>query len=106
MIEHNKDSSKTWTQGVNQFSDWTHEEFKAFNTFKYSEAKAGAPVHEADPSFTVPDVLDYRTHEPAILTPIKNQESCGGCWAFGTAEVLESLFALKYGKLEELSTQQ
>ena len=44
--------------------------------------------------------------EKYVVTPVKNQLSCGACWAFSTVETVESMYALATGKLKELSTQQ
>lgn len=41
-----------------------------------------------------------------VLTKIKNQKDCGACWAFSSVETVESMNAIKRGKLEELSVQQ
>lgn len=37
---------------------------------------------------------------------MKNQQSCGSCFAVGVVETIESMNALKTGKLKELSVQQ
>jgi hypothetical protein len=40
------------------------------------------------------------------VTPVKDQGNCGSCWAFASAETMESAWFLKTGKLVELSPQQ
>lgn len=37
---------------------------------------------------TIPTTLDWRT--PCAITPIKNQGSCGDCWAFSSTAYIES----------------
>ncbi|OHT01313.1 Clan CA, family C1, cathepsin H-like cysteine peptidase [Tritrichomonas foetus] len=39
---------------------------------------------------------------PRIVAPVRDQCSCGSCWAFGTAELLEGAFALASKKDVEL----
>lgn len=39
----------------------------------------------------LPPVLDWRNNDGNWVTPIRDQGSCGSCWAFATAGVLESL---------------
>ena len=43
--------------------------------------------------------------EKNVVTPAKNQGGCGSCWAFSTAETLESHIAIKTGKLMKFSPQ-
>jgi hypothetical protein len=39
------------------------------------------------------------------LTPVKNQGSCGSCWAFATVGVLEGLLKMRSGATTDLSEQ-
>lgn len=41
-----------------------------------------------------------------IVGPPRDQVSCGSCWAFGTAEMIESAFALRTKRTKEISVQQ
>jgi len=51
----------------------------------------------------LPDRVDWR--EKNVVTPVKNQGSCGSCWAFATTEGVESCVAQATGKLLTLSAQ-
>ena len=55
-----------------------------------------------------PVAFDWRTDSPLgnVVTAIKNQEQCGGCWAFSAVEGVESASAIAGNKLVELSPQQ
>jgi cathepsin L len=47
---------------------------------------------------------DWRTE--GKITPIKMQGSCGSCWAFTTAAVVETAYLIKNNKTVDLSEQQ
>jgi len=108
---HNNDTNKSWKLGVNHMSDWTPEEFQrllgykkqlAFQT-KHSQenVKVNFPTHAGK---ALPSHVDWR--EKGVVTAVKDQGQCGSCWAFGTAETIESHNALLTGKLWDFSEQQ
>jgi C1A family cysteine protease len=45
----------------------------------------------AAPLATLPPALDWRNNGGNWVTPVRDQKSCGSCWAFATAAALESL---------------
>jgi cathepsin L len=107
--EHNADPSKTWYMTVNEYADWTPDEFRAART----NHRPHPPQHfpqaaqlEASAPVDLPDSLDWRT-KAGVVTDPKNQGACGGCWAFSAVETLESHLAIATGKpAPKLSTQQ
>uniref|UniRef100_A0A8D0H4D8 Cathepsin O n=1 Tax=Sphenodon punctatus TaxID=8508 RepID=A0A8D0H4D8_SPHPU len=48
--------------------------------------------------------FDWR--DKNVVTQVRNQLTCGGCWAFSTVGGIESAYAIKGNALEELSVQQ
>ncbi|PIA61008.1 hypothetical protein AQUCO_00300496v1 [Aquilegia coerulea] len=52
----------------------------------------------------LPHSIDWR--ERGAVTPVKDQKSCGGCWAFATVAVVEGINMIITGNLSELSVQE
>lgn len=53
----------------------------------------------------LPDSFDWRDEVEGGLPSIKNQASCGSCWAFGTVAPIECAIKIKDGVEEDLSEQ-
>jgi xylem cysteine proteinase len=52
---------------------------------------------------SLPSCYDWRTK--GVVTPVKNQGSCGTCWAFGTIAALESALLIDEGNSSDFSEQ-
>jgi len=105
LLKHNADESKSWFATVNEFSDWTNEEFRAKRTghsphpFVRLAAKQNIAVSD------LPDSFDHRD-TAGVVTPVKNQASCGSCWAFSAVETLESHLAIATGEAAPILSPQ
>ena len=107
---HNAKPGQTFKKGVNQFSDWTAEEFKRYNTYTQrpvGTAEQMIPINTYGATGAIiPGAVDWRRASPPVLSGVKNQGHCGSCWAHSTVESIESYFALAFGQLPVLSAQQ
>ncbi|XP_030047470.1 cathepsin O isoform X2 [Microcaecilia unicolor] len=100
VLSHENNSA---IYGINQFSDLSPEEFKAI----YLQSKAvklPEYVKTSTKEAVLPARFDWR--DKKFVTPVRNQLSCGGCWAFSIVGGIESAYAIKGNLLEELSVQQ
>ena len=88
--------------GYNQFSDWTEEEYNALLGLKDVELQANGHVHHFDEAANGP--VDWR--QSGKVNSVKNQGSCGSCWAFSAVSSVESMHAIKTGSLQRGSEQQ
>lgn len=93
--------------GVTMFADLTPEEFKeqylGFRTDLRLENQIPFPQAKI-PNIQLPTEFDWRHYN--AVTPVKDQGSCGSCWAFSVTGNIEGQYAVKYGKLLSLSEQE
>jgi len=111
VLQHNRRQDVTWKAGINHMSDWTPEEKKALRG--YDRATGRAHCNQPRPSWAssknlsdLPLSVDWRLSVPPVLTSVKDQGGCGSCWAFATAQTIESRYAIAEGTLWDLSEQQ
>jgi len=97
------------TFGVNAFSDLSEAEFKTKHNgeahFRSAiRARQARNVEAPKSKDQTPQQVDWRAK--GVVTPIKNQQSCGGCWAFSTTGNIEGQWALAGHPLVSLSEQE
>jgi C1A family cysteine protease len=91
------------TYGHNMFSDMTDVEFSRYLGEVHIDSDMVSTVVDAMPKASS---VDWRSVSPAVVNPVKNQASCGSCWAFSAAGVLESAHAIATGELLSFSEQE
>lgn len=112
-ISREQENSPSSVHGINMFADRTTEEFRQFTGYnnklntkdvqRVCLAK-GVPPPLLDTS-DLPDSIDWRDHNPPVVTGVKNQGSCGSCWTFSAVGNIEGQWALAGNKLVSLSEQ-
>ncbi|XP_074087666.1 cathepsin O [Macrotis lagotis] len=92
--------------GINEFSQLFPEEFRAI----YLRSKSfPLPLYDAElnmPSIYMPLPIRFDWRDKHVVTKVRNQQMCGGCWAFSVVGGIESAYAIKGEFLEDLSVQQ
>ncbi|GKE20461.1 cysteine protease XCP1-like protein [Tanacetum coccineum] len=93
---------------LHQFVDLSHEEFK--NMFLGLQGELPEKREESSEEFTYRDFVDLLNsldwRKKGVVAPVKNQGSCGSCWALSTVAAVEGINQILTGNLTELSEQE
>jgi len=85
--------SESATFGLTKYADMTPEEFKSTLLGYVRPAERSDVGVLPTTDIDVPQTLDWRNQN--MVTPVKNQEQCGSCWAFSVTENIESMYCMK-----------
>ncbi len=110
---HNAAPQKTWFAAADgPFADWTNDEFRALRTgtfaarTKHGATGAGAGATPLpSKAVAIDDRKDWREID-GVVTDVKDQKSCGSCWAFSAVETFESHLAIATGEAAPVLSEQ
>ena len=96
----------SYTLGHNEFSDLTWDQFRSTHMSEIFTNKAPKNlnrVHLTNINGPVVDSIDWVGK--GAVTPVKNQQRCGSCWAFSTTGSMEGAYQIATGKLQSFSEE-
>ena len=101
FIQAHNQSNATHTAGHNQFSDWSHAEYK--NILGYARSETATKNIKV---FAETNADSVNWVDAGAVTPVKDQGSCGSCWAFSSTGSLEGAHFIATNELLSFSEQQ
>ncbi|KAK3034505.1 hypothetical protein RJ639_032494 [Escallonia herrerae] len=104
MIRSHNRKGLSYRLAINQFADWTWEEFSKHRLGAAQNCSATLKGNHKLTDAALPELKDWR--EGGIVSPVKDQGHCGSCWTFSTTGALEAAYAQAFGKGISLSEQQ
>eukprot|EP00823_Brevimastigomonas_motovehiculus_P000001 TRINITY_DN0_c0_g1_i1.p1 TRINITY_DN0_c0_g1~~TRINITY_DN0_c0_g1_i1.p1 ORF type:complete len:336 (-),score=71.16 TRINITY_DN0_c0_g1_i1:113-1054(-) len=99
----------TWKAGINEVFDGVEldEAPRFLGLLKRPSTYFELPIINKEIK-SLPDSFDSRVNWQGRIIPVRDQASCGSCWAFGATEALSDRFNIKHAQdpLIMLSPQQ
>ena len=93
---------------MTKFSDLTEAEFESMHMggYKKTPTLTTSSVKKAATKRIdqLPESVDWR--DKGAITPVKDQQACGSCWAFAATAMIESYAQIQTNDLPVLSAQQ
>lgn len=109
FIDEHNSKNLTYKLGLNRFADLTNEEYRSrfLGTRMNANRRLNRPksdryAYRAGDS--LPESVDWR--KEGAVAPIKDQGSCGSCWAFSTIASVEGINKIVTGDFISLSEQE
>ncbi|KAF4716376.1 hypothetical protein FOZ63_025557 [Perkinsus olseni] len=108
IMQHNAEDH-TFKLEVNEYTDMTDDEWANHMLVRGglelpAESPLEAEVDELRADAQLPLAVDWL--RAGVLSPVKNQGHCGGCWAFSTTGALEARYHLLRKRPISLSEQE
>lgn len=109
-IQRHSEKNLSYWLGLTKFADLTNEEFRRqYTGTRIDRSRRLKKGRNATGSFRyanseAPKSIDWR--EKGAVTSVKDQGSCGSCWAFSAVGSVEGINAIRTGDAISLSVQE
>ncbi|GMN35085.1 hypothetical protein TIFTF001_005081 [Ficus carica] len=105
FIDEHNSQARTYKLGLNRFADLTNEEYRStYLGTRIGGKKKVSQRYAPRVGEELPDSVDWR--KEGAVAEVKDQGSCGSCWAFSTVAAVEGINKIVTGDLISLSEQE
>jgi len=103
--EHNAAGDESYKLGLNKFADLTNQEYRStYLGLKMDRNPRLSSRYAVLEGEELPETVDWR--KKGAVVGVKDQGSCGSCWAFSTIAAVEGINQIITGDLISLSEQE
>eukprot|EP01135_Chromosphaera_perkinsii_P010893 Nk52_evm20s2273 gene=Nk52_evmTU20s2273 len=99
---NNDNEGSSVIMNINQFADWTEEEFSNYLNLHPLPPRMLSGIRELDTEYTGTEAINWKD---SAVTRVKDQGQCGSCWAFSASGALEGWNIINNGDSRSLSPQ-
>ncbi|KAI7742593.1 hypothetical protein M8C21_011931 [Ambrosia artemisiifolia] len=110
FIDEHNSGDHSYKLGLNKFADLSNEEYRMMYTGvktvgdKKTLTKVKSDRYAFKSGDSLPEFVDWR--DQGAVTAVKDQGSCGSCWAFSTTGSVEGVNKIVTGDLISVSEQE